>query len=52
MPHTKRHNAIRCTIAELAAAYYDAALAEVKDERVAARIADEMLKETLRRKRA
>ena len=52
MPHTKRHHAtIQTTIAELAAAYYDAALSEVKDPRVAARIADEMLKEALRRRK-
>jgi hypothetical protein len=52
MPHTKRTTTtIKTTIAELAAAYYDAALAEVKDPRVAARIADEMLKEALRRRR-
>ena len=52
MPHTKsRASTIQTTIADLAAAYYEAALAEVKNERVAARIADEMLKEALRRRR-
>lgn len=51
MPHRNRTQPIRTTIAELAAAYYDAALAAVKDEGIAARIAEAMLKSTLRGRR-
>jgi len=49
MPHTKRQHPIRTTVGELTAAYYEAALAELKDAALAARIAQRMVKEALTR---
>jgi hypothetical protein len=47
MPHTKRQQSIRTTIGELTAAYYEAALAELKDATLAARVAERMVKDAL-----
>lgn len=48
MPHTKRNsNVTKTTLGELTAAYYEAALVELKDEKLAARIAEKMVKEAL-----
>lgn len=47
MPHTKRPSSIRTTVGELTAAYYEAALAELKDATLAARVAQRMVKEAL-----
>jgi hypothetical protein len=47
MSHTKRQQSIRTTIGELTAAYYEAALAELKDAALAARIAQRMVKDAL-----
>jgi hypothetical protein len=44
MPHRKK---IRTTLAELATALFEAALAEVKNEAKAARIAEQMMREAL-----
>ncbi len=49
MPHTKRPHPIRTTVGELTAAYYEAALAELKDTTLAARVAQRMLKDALTR---
>ncbi len=53
MPHTKRRacKTIRTTLGQLAAAYYDAALAELKDEATACRVAQEMVKDAVRSRR-
>lgn len=52
MPHTKRSTRkIHTTVGELAAAYYEAALAELKDETAAARIAQQMVIEAVRHRR-
>ena len=52
MNHTKRSSAaIRTTVGELAAAYYDAALAELKDEAVAQRVAFQMVVDAMKRRR-
>ena len=50
MPHNK-HNAskIKTTLGELTAAYYEAALGELKDEKLAQKVAQDMVKEALRR---
>ncbi len=48
MPHTKRRaSRITTTIGELAAAFYDAALAELKNPVIAARIAEQMVREAI-----
>jgi hypothetical protein len=47
MPHTKRQQQIRTTIGELTAAYYEAALAELKEPWLAARIAQQMVRDAL-----
>jgi hypothetical protein len=47
MPHTKRQQSIRTTVGELTAAYYEAALAELKDATLAARVAQRMVKDAL-----
>ena len=44
-----KSKSIHTTIGELTAAYYEAALAELKDERLAQRVADAMVKDRLRR---
>lgn len=52
MPHTKRQQqTIRTTLGELAAAYYEAALAELGDERMAERVATQMVSDALRRRK-
>lgn len=53
MPHTKRrHNkTIRTTLGDLAAAFYDAALAELKNEAAAARVAGQMVQDAVRNRR-
>ena len=46
----KRHKeatALKTTLGELTAAYYDAALAELKNEKLAARVAEKMVREAL-----
>ena len=47
MPHTKRQQSIRTTVGELTAAYYEAALAELKDAALAARVAQQMVRDAL-----
>jgi hypothetical protein len=49
MPHTKRSPSIRTTVGELTAAYYEAALAELKDAVLAARVAQQMVRDAVRR---
>ncbi len=50
MPHSKRQvSRITTTIGELAAAYYEAALSEFKDAAVAARVAEQMVKDAIAR---
>jgi hypothetical protein len=52
MPHTKRPTkTIRTTVGELAAAFYEAALAELKDEAAAARVAQRMIQDAVKTKR-
>ena len=53
MPHTKRRSnkTIRTTLGDLAAAFYDAALSELKDEAAAARVAQQMVQDALRSRR-
>lgn len=52
MPHTKRSTkTIRTTIGELAAAFYEAALAELKDESAAARVAQRMVQDAVKQRR-
>lgn len=49
MPHTKRsQQTISTTIGELAAAFYEAALAELKNEALAAKVAQQMVKDAIR----
>ena len=54
MLHTKRrHNkTIRTTLGDLAAAFYEAAFAELKDEAAAARVAQMMVQNALSSRRA
>ncbi len=54
MPHTKRqqHKTITTTVGELAAAFYEAALAELKHEGIAKKVAQEMVQDVLRRRPA
>ncbi len=49
MPHTKRIKeiALKTTLGELTAAYYEAALSELGNEHLAARVAEQMVKEAL-----
>ena len=48
MPNTKRQvSRITTTVGELAAAFYDAALAELKNPAVAARVAGQMVREAI-----
>ena len=48
MPNTKRQvSRITTTVGELAAAFYDAALAELKNPAVAARVAVQMVREAI-----
>jgi hypothetical protein len=49
MLHHKRQQQIRTTVGELTAAYYEAALAELKDTALAARVAQRMVREALHR---
>jgi hypothetical protein len=49
MPHHKRQPSIRTTLGELTAAYYEAALAELKDAALAARVAQQMVRDAVRR---
>ena len=53
MPHTKRRSnkTIRTTLGDLAAAFYEAALAELKDEAAAARVAQKMVQDAVRTRR-
>ena len=52
MPHTKRPTkTIRTTIGELAAAYYEAALSELKDEAAAARLTQRMVQDAVKQRR-
>jgi len=49
MSHTKRQQkTISTTVGELAAAFYEAALSELKNEALAARVAQQMVKDVLR----
>lgn len=52
MPHTKRTQSktISTTVGELAAAFYEAALAELKNEALAAKVAQQMVKDALRQR--
>lgn len=50
MPHNKR-NKIKTTLGELAAAFYEAALAELKNETIAARVAQKMVQDVVKQKR-
>jgi hypothetical protein len=52
MPHTTRspQKKITTTVGELAAAYYEAALAELKHEGLAARVAQQMVREALQKR--
>lgn len=48
MPHTKRNaSRITTTVGELAAAFYDAALTELKNPALAARVAEQMVREAI-----
>lgn len=50
MPHTKRQAArITTTVGELTAAFYEAALTELKDAALAARVAEQMVKDAIAR---
>ncbi len=50
MPHTKRsQKTIKTTLGELAAAYYEAALAELGDEVMAERVASQMMLDAVKR---
>ncbi len=50
MPHTKRsQSTIKTTIGELAAAYYEAALSELHDEKAAEAIASQMVLAAMKR---
>ena len=50
MPHTKRQARVTTTtVGELAAAYYEAALTELKDAALAARVAEQMVREAIAR---
>ncbi len=52
MHTTKRATkTIRTTVGELAAAFYEAALAELKDEVAAARVAQRMVQDAVRQRR-
>lgn len=53
MPHTKRETkTIHTTIGELATAYYEAAVSELKDEAQAARLTQRRVALALRRQHA
>ena len=43
------HSTIHTTLGELAAAYYEAALAELKDQTIAAAVARQMVADAMRR---
>ena len=47
MPHTNRK--IKTTLGEMTAAFYEAALSELKDEKLAQKVAQDLVKDTLRR---
>ncbi len=49
MPHNKRDSRITTTVGELANAFYEAALAELKDKGLAARVAQQMVKDAMSR---
>ena len=52
MPHTKKNQkTIRTTVGDLASAFYEAALAELKDEAAAARLATKMVQDALKHRR-
>ena len=53
MSNTKRSTTktIRTTVGELAAAFYEAALAELKDEVAAARVAQRMVQDAVKHRR-
>lgn len=44
---TKHRESVKTTLGELAAAYYEAALSELKNEKLAARVAEQMVKQAL-----
>jgi hypothetical protein len=48
MPHTKRSQ-ITTTVGELANAFYEATLAELKDPGLAARVAQQMVRDAMAR---
>ncbi len=52
MPHSKRsqQKTITTTVGDLAAAFYEAALAELKNEGLAARVAQQMVREALQKR--
>lgn len=52
MPHSKRsqQKTITTTVGDLAAAFYEAALAELKNEGLAARVAQQMVREVLQKR--
>jgi hypothetical protein len=50
MPHTKRNKTVmKTTLGELTAAYYEAALSELKNPDLARRVAEQMVKDALLR---
>lgn len=52
MRHTKRsQKTIKTTLGELAAAFYEAALAELKDEALAAKVARTMVQDAVKYQR-
>jgi hypothetical protein len=52
MPHTKKNQkTIRTTLGDLAAAFYEAALAELKDETMAAKVAQRMVQDAVKSRR-
>ncbi len=46
MPHNKK---LKTTLGDLTAAFYEAALSELKDEKLAQKVAQDLVKETLRK---
>ena len=52
MPHTKRPtHTIKTTVGELAAAFYEAAFAELKDEATAAKLAQRLVQDAVQQKK-
>ena len=52
MSHAKRDSRITTTVGELANAFYEAALAELKDPGLAARVAQQMVRDAMTRQTA